>query len=147
MNTRCTTDQVGMFNIATPDLTAHEIEVLRHAAMRARDKAIADGAIKIVSGIGRGLAFLGRAVLSWPERRSTYDGLRDMSDRELADIGLTRSEISRVFDPSFRVPDPMPAGLAHAVAPAVILAGPSVATKIHTPANTNSPAQGTAAAA
>ena len=27
--------------------------------------------------------------------------LRDLTDRELADIGLSRGEISRVFDPSF----------------------------------------------
>ena len=44
-------------------------------------------------------------LLTWlsnlMERHTVMSELRDLSDRELADIGLSRSEISRVFDPSF----------------------------------------------
>ncbi len=44
-------------------------------------------------------------VLSWiadlPRRRSVIAELNALSDHELADIGLIRSELSRVFDPEF----------------------------------------------
>lgn len=51
-----------------------------------------------------GLAALGRAIAEYPARRRAYEELRAMTDRELADIGLTRAEIGRVFDPDFRAP-------------------------------------------
>ena len=34
-------------------------------------------------------------------RRAVLDELSALSDRELADIGLNRNELSRVFDPQF----------------------------------------------
>ena len=40
-------------------------------------------------------------VASLPKRRAVIDELNMLSDRELADIGLSRSDLSRVFDPSF----------------------------------------------
>ena len=50
---------------------------------------------------------------AWPERRRTYENLRALTDRELADIGLTRSDIFRVFEPDFSANQPRPAnGLA-----------------------------------
>ena len=46
-----------------------------------------------------------RRIAAWVsrglERRAVMAELHELSDRELADIGLGRSEISRVFDPSF----------------------------------------------
>jgi uncharacterized protein YjiS (DUF1127 family) len=37
----------------------------------------------------------------WRQRRQVMAELALMSDRELADIGLSRSDLSRVFDPAF----------------------------------------------
>lgn len=47
-----------------------------------------------LSGLSRGLA-----VLS--QRMSVRNELYSMTDRELADIGLNRYEVERVFDPDF----------------------------------------------
>ncbi|NKC33343.1 DUF1127 domain-containing protein [Falsiroseomonas selenitidurans] len=104
MNARHSLEQAAIFHPAAPDRTAREIEVLRHAAIRARDQAIADGVVRAFTSLGRGLAFLGRTLVIWSERSRTYDNLRNLTDRELADIGLTRGEISRVFEPDFRLP-------------------------------------------
>jgi uncharacterized protein YjiS (DUF1127 family) len=43
-------------------------------------------------------------LLSFPARRSTYEELRQLTDRELDDIGLTRGDIPRVFEPNFAMP-------------------------------------------
>lgn len=103
MDARHSLEQAILFPYAAPDRTAREIAVLHHAAIRARDQAIADGVRRFFSGLGRGLAFLGTTIRSWPDRRRTYENLRALTDRELADIGLVRGEISRVFEPDFRL--------------------------------------------
>ena len=36
-----------------------------------------------------------------PRRRAVLDELSMLSDHELADIGLSRVDLGRVFDPSF----------------------------------------------
>jgi uncharacterized protein YjiS (DUF1127 family) len=104
MDARHSLEQATLFPYATPDRHAREIEVLRHAAIRARDQAIAENVLRFFNSIGRGLAFLGSTIRSWPDRRRTYENLRALTDRELADIGLVRGEISRVFEPGFRLP-------------------------------------------
>lgn len=40
-------------------------------------------------------------VTEWRRRRQVIEEMAMMTDRELADIGLSRSDLSRVFDPSF----------------------------------------------
>ncbi len=40
-------------------------------------------------------------LLAFSRRRAVLDELASLSDRELADIGLNRAELSRVFDPRF----------------------------------------------
>jgi uncharacterized protein YjiS (DUF1127 family) len=46
-----------------------------------------------------------RSLLTWiaetPKRQAVIDELRLLSDHELADIGLNRFELGRVFDPRF----------------------------------------------
>ncbi len=47
---------------------------------------------------------LGGAVtwlVQMPRRRAVLETLGSLSDHELADIGLTRSDLPRVFDPAF----------------------------------------------
>lgn len=45
-------------------------------------------------------AFLG-GIVRLTRRQAVIDELSSLSDRELADIGLTRSDLPRVFDRSF----------------------------------------------
>jgi uncharacterized protein YjiS (DUF1127 family) len=55
------------------------------------------------------LGLFSRVASAWrwladmPRRRAVMDELDALSDHELADIGLARSELSRVFDPAFAV--------------------------------------------
>jgi len=51
--------------------------------------------------IGDGLAYLGQSVKTWAARQATMSELGAMSDRELADIGLSRGDLPRVFDAEF----------------------------------------------
>jgi len=47
--------------------------------------------------IARGL----RAVTEWYRRQAVLHEMAMMTDRELADIGLSRGDLPRVFDPAF----------------------------------------------
>jgi uncharacterized protein YjiS (DUF1127 family) len=49
----------------------------------------------------RPLRGLGKRIAMWRERRAAVGALSGMSDRELADIGLSRSQIYDVFGPGF----------------------------------------------
>jgi uncharacterized protein YjiS (DUF1127 family) len=40
-------------------------------------------------------------VVDFPRRRAVIDELSMLSDHELSDIGLTRADLPRVFDPAF----------------------------------------------
>ena len=42
-----------------------------------------------------------RRLLEIPRRRAVIDELATLTDRELADIGLTRDSLSEVFNPEF----------------------------------------------
>jgi len=52
-------------------------------------------------GSGKWLSRLFAAVAEWHHRRMVIQEMSMMTDRELADIGLTRSDLPRVFDPAF----------------------------------------------
>jgi len=108
MNARIIEEQVALFpHAATTRITREtELEAIRFAAIRARDEALAAGLRKLFTGIGHGLVAIARAARSWPERRRTYESLRALTDRELADIGMTRGDIARVFEPGFTAPTP-----------------------------------------
>jgi len=102
MDPRQAQEQSGLFRITGPGRA--DIEAIRLEAARARDAAIGDMLRGGLRRVGQAFAALGAALLSWPERHATYDNLRRLTDRELADIGLTRGDIVRVFEPDFRLP-------------------------------------------
>ncbi len=103
MNPRDTQEQIGLFPAFTKLPSREEVEAIRVQAVRARDAMIAAHISALFRGIGKVLAAVGTALVSWPERRSAYESLRMLTDRELADIGLTRGEIARVFEPGFKI--------------------------------------------
>jgi uncharacterized protein YjiS (DUF1127 family) len=103
MNPRHTQEQIGLFPVSnTPG--AAGMDALMAEAYQARDAAIGEGLRRGFAAIGRVFAAIGSALVSWPQRRAAYEQLKTLSDRELDDIGLTRGEISRVFEPDFRLP-------------------------------------------
>ncbi len=53
--------------------------------------------ISLFARIGAGL----RRLAQLPARRAVINELQTLSDHELADIGISRAEVSRVFDPAF----------------------------------------------
>lgn len=63
-------------------------------AAHRRDEAIANWIRKTVTGVFR-------AVVEYPRRRRVYDELTMLTDRELADIGLSRGDIPRIFEEEF----------------------------------------------
>lgn len=76
-----------------------DAEAIRLAAVAARDEAVAAW---ILGGLRKAI----RLVTSLPARIATYNALHGLSDRELRDIGMTRFDIGRVFEPNF---NPRPA--------------------------------------
>ncbi|MDB5316344.1 MAG: hypothetical protein JWO24_2188 [Rhodospirillales bacterium] len=88
---------------------------MRDAAEREaiRVAATTEGDAQFVQKLGRGLragatafATIARAVASFPAKRRAYSDLLALNSRELADIGLTRADIPRVFDPDFMAQKP-----------------------------------------
>jgi uncharacterized protein YjiS (DUF1127 family) len=108
---------------ATPDLAA-----IRAAAVAARDAEIARMIRGTVRAMVSAVRWLFDTIAEWQQRNAAYQRLRSMSDRELADIGLTRDQIARVFEPDFRL-----AQVGAPVAPAP--ATPTPAESIPAPAN------------
>jgi uncharacterized protein YjiS (DUF1127 family) len=52
-------------------------------------------------GLGGWLRRLATAVAGWRQRQAVLREMQTMTDRELADIGLSRADLARVFDPAF----------------------------------------------
>jgi uncharacterized protein YjiS (DUF1127 family) len=51
--------------------------------------------------IGDGLASVVQGIGNWARREATLSEMGQMSDRELSDIGLSRADVPRVFNPDF----------------------------------------------
>jgi uncharacterized protein YjiS (DUF1127 family) len=103
MDSRITKAEAALLLPATlpPSRRQAEIEALRLAAITARDEAIAEAFRRAGRAtLGAAEALL-RALVTFPARLQTYKALRGLSDRELRDIGMTRFDIPRVFDPGF----------------------------------------------
>jgi uncharacterized protein YjiS (DUF1127 family) len=103
MHTRNTKAEFDLY-IAPTSRRLSEIETLRLAAIAERDAAVAGGLRRGVGAIGQALKAAFAAIAEWPRRRAVYDQLHSLSDRELADIGLTRGDISHVFDGGIATP-------------------------------------------
>jgi uncharacterized protein YjiS (DUF1127 family) len=50
---------------------------------------------------GRLVSSVRRAMTEVPRRRAMQQELSSMTDRELADIGMNRYDVGRIFDPEF----------------------------------------------
>jgi uncharacterized protein YjiS (DUF1127 family) len=96
MDPRTSKDAAAIFPMAGFSRQAEEVLAIRLAAARERDAAIAAGIRRAFGAIWQGVSIVAVAVVTWPERRRTYENLRALTDRELADIGLTRGDIGNI---------------------------------------------------
>jgi uncharacterized protein YjiS (DUF1127 family) len=80
---------------------AATIEAIHQNAAAARHAARAQAFGHAFTMIGAGIGAVLSAIATWPTKRDSYKALDQLSDKQLADIGLARGEISRVFEPGF----------------------------------------------
>lgn len=98
MNSRIISAEAALLMPFTPrDTKADEIARLIAEARRARDAALAAR----ISGFFRGLR---NALTAMRARRETIEQLQGLSDRELADIGISRSGIVAAAEASVPMP-------------------------------------------
>ena len=65
-----------------------------------RQAAAAPAAVPVRGGFAEWLAGRIAALRTWYQEQETAAELFSMTDRELHDIGLTRSDLDRMFDPA-----------------------------------------------
>ena len=80
---------------------AATIEAIHQEVAAARAAARSRAFVRAFKMIGVGIGAVLTAIATWPTKRDTYKALDQLSDTQLADIGLARGEISRVFEPGF----------------------------------------------
>lgn len=85
MDARMTKAEAALLLPLPRNPAAEQMAALRDAAGRANSTALMQG-----------LARLADRILGWPARARLRAELASLSQRELVDIGLTRSEIDRV---------------------------------------------------
>lgn len=136
MDARITKEETALLLNLAPSRRAREVEAIRLAAIRARDEAIGQALARGVSALWRSLRAAAIFLAAYPRRRAVFDQLQGMSDRELADIGLERADLARVFDEDFAIRRPVSGQAAPKPAMA---AAPA-------PANSNLPLMAKAAA-
>lgn len=103
MDARLTQSELTAFHPTIGMRDAAEREALRAAATSQGDALFAQNFFRGLRTAALALGTLARAVASFPAKRRAYSDLLALSPRELADIGLTRADIPRVFDPDFAV--------------------------------------------
>jgi uncharacterized protein YjiS (DUF1127 family) len=100
MDARITREETALLlNLSSP--VQSEVERIRLDAMRARDAAIGAAIARGVKAVFRGIGATLHFIATYPERMRTLRHLQGLSERELADIGLSRSDLGRVFDEDF----------------------------------------------
>ncbi|SDB65622.1 DUF1127 domain-containing protein [Belnapia rosea] len=85
MDARMTKAEAALLLPLPRNPAAEQMASLREAAGRANQAALV-----------KGLARIADAILGWPARARLRAELASLSERELADIGLTRGDLSRV---------------------------------------------------
>lgn len=101
MDARITKEETALLMSLNLSRHAQQVEEIRLAAIRARDEAIGRAIRDAVAGFFRALRSIARFIITYPQRRAVFEHLNALSDRELADIGLTRGDLARVFDADF----------------------------------------------
>ncbi len=101
MDARITKEETALLMSLNLSRHAQQVEEIRLAAIRARDEAIGRAIRDAVAGVFRALRSIATFIITYPERRAVFEHLNALSDRELADIGLTRGDLARVFDADF----------------------------------------------
>lgn len=89
MNAPITKDQLG-FSLGNLSYIGPEYEETRETSVNQRP-----------SGVGGWLAACFKAIADWRKRQAVLQEMQLMTDRELSDIGLSRADLTRVFDPAF----------------------------------------------
>jgi len=82
-------------------LTKEQMSLLMSDSLTYREPAVEGAPSPAATGLFARLRAAVAHLASLPQRRAVVDELSLLTDRELADIGLNRSELGRVFDPRF----------------------------------------------
>lgn len=83
-------------NLSFAKIDFREIDAVIHAAHAQRARYLAQSLKAVFGGIARLVGTLFEVVSRAAESARLYDELSRMSDRQLADIGLHREDLSRV---------------------------------------------------
>lgn len=73
----------------------------RLSPVQGTDGTVAEARRSAVARLARRIADAVAYLVALPRRRAVIDELAQLTDRELADIGLSRAELTKVFDPQF----------------------------------------------
>lgn len=73
----------------------------RSSVVQGTDGTVAEPRPSFLSLLGQRIRRAALSLAALPQRRAVIDELNMLTDRELADIGLSRSDLSRVFEPGF----------------------------------------------
>jgi uncharacterized protein YjiS (DUF1127 family) len=90
MNATVGKDQLTAFSLGNLSYIGPAYEEPQTPSVRSPEGA-SRGVLKALMGV----------VSAWRQRQAVLQEMQMMTDRELADIGLSRSDLTRVFDPAF----------------------------------------------